>query len=308
MIQLLAAYLAKAVLILALTAAIAGLASRGSAAVRHAIWTAGLAASLFVLPVSMAIPGVHLGLAEAGAAGVAANVVVLLWLATAAVLTIRIARDQIALQRIAARAEAVTNAEVLALSRQAAAAMGVRRVVRLRRWSGSMPATYGTLRPTILLPEASAAWPPERIRLVLLHEMGHIARLDTAAYMLARIVQAVHWFNPLSWHGIRRIRSDCEESCDDRVLNAGAEPLAYARTLLETVRDCSRSPPRGALAMTAAECLKKRLERICSPDRPKRVPKSLAAFIALAIGAAAMMLAPLRFETPVYGDYGAEAD
>lgn len=308
MIQLLLTYLAKATLILALAAALAGLASRGHAAVRHAIWTAGLAASLLVLPVSMSIPGVHLGLTEAGAAGTAANVLVLLWLATAAAFTIRILHDQLALQRIAARAEAVTDAEVLALSCEAAAAMGVRRRVRLRLWGGSMPATYGTFRPTIMLPAASEEWPPERISLVLLHEMGHVARLDAATYVLARIVQAVHWFNPLSWYGVRRLRADCELSCDERVLRSGAEPLAYARTLLETVRDSSINPPRGALAMTAAESLEKRLERICSPDRPGAVRKSLVAFIALAISAAAMILAPLRFETPVYWEYGATPD
>ena len=305
MIQLLLAYAAKAALILVLAAALAALAARANAAFRHALWTAGLAAALVVLPFSLLLPRVPLGLVGAGTAGIALNLLVLIWLAGAAALLLRILLDQLSLHRLAAAAEAVTDHRVLGQSRDAAAAMGVRRAVRLRRWDGAMPATFGTLRPIILLPATAASWPAERLKLVLLHEMGHVARLDTASLMLARIVRAVHWFNPLSWRGLRRIRTDCEEACDERVVGAGAEPLAYARALLDTMRDSARTPPPGALAMTAAGSLEVRLERICSRDRVRPGRKALAACLALAIGVAAMMLAPLQLEAGDYRDYGA---
>ena len=305
MIQLLLAYAAKAAVILVLAAALAGLAARADAAFRHAIWSAGVAAALFLLPLAWLLPRLSLGLVGSGAAGMALNLLVLLWLAVAAALLLRILFDQLSLHRLAAASEAVTDDRALGLSRDAAAAMGVRRAVRLRRWDRAMPATFGTLRPIILLPDTASSWPTERLKLVLLHEMGHVARLDTASLMLARIVRAVHWFNPLSWRGLRRIRTDCEQACDERVLRAGAEPLAYARALLETMRDSARTPPPGALAMTAAGSLEARLERICSRRRPRPERKAIAAILALAIGVAATMLAPLRFEAGDYRDYGA---
>ena len=305
MIQLLGLYAAKAALILALAAVLAGLAGRSSAGLRHAIRTAGLAGALLVLPVSLLLPRVPLGPAGSGAAGLAANLLVLLWLAVAAVLLGRILLDQRALRRVAAAAEAVADENVTALAREAAAAMGVGRDVRLRRWDGPMPATFGTWRPTILIPAGSEAWPAERMKLVLLHEMGHVARLDAAAVLLARIVRAVHWFNPLSWRSLGRVRHECEEACDARVLRAGAEPIAYARTLVEVLRESARKPPAGALAMTAAEGLGARLERICSGERPPSGRRLPAALLALAVGLAAAALAPLSLERAGYRDDGA---
>src|SRR5688500_6062828 len=187
MIQLLGLYAAKAALILALAAGLAGLAGQAGAGLRHAIRTAGLAGALLVLPVSLLVPRVPLGPAG-GAAGLAANLLVLLWLAVAAALLVRILLDQRALRRVAAAAGAVADAGVTALAREAAAEMGVGRDVRLRRWDGPMPATFGTWRPTILIPAGAEAWPAQRMKLVLLHEMGHVARLDAAALLLARIV------------------------------------------------------------------------------------------------------------------------
>ena len=305
MIQLLSLYAAKAAAILALAAALAWLLRRTSAGLRHAIRTAGLAGALLVLPAALLLPRVPLGLAGSGAAGTAANLLVLLWLATAAVLLGRILLDHRALRRVAAAAEAVADEGTVALARQAAAEMGVGRDVRLRRWEGAMPATFGTWQPTILIPAGSEAWPAERMKLVLLHEMGHVARLDAAVLLLARIVRAVHWFNPLSWRSLGRIRSECEEACDARVLRAGAEPLAYARALVEVVRESARKPPAGALAMTAAESLGARLERICSGERPPAGRRIHVFLLVLAVGIAAAALAPLSLESAGYRDYSA---
>jgi beta-lactamase regulating signal transducer with metallopeptidase domain len=303
MIQLLVAYSVKAALVLALTGGLAWLMRRATAAIRHLVWTAGLATAFLVLPLSFVLPELHLGLVEAGVAGTALNLLVLTCLAGAAALIARIAADQLALNRLAA--EIVTDQGLIALAKATAAQMGVTRAVRLRHWNGPVPATFGTLRPTILLPAAAASWPAERARLVLLHEMAHVARFDAATVGLARIAGAVHWFNPLSWWGLRRMRIECEQACDDLVLRAGAEPIAYARILLESIDD-SRTGARqtGALSMTSAESLERRLTRILSgkADRPPR-PGLPTATAAIAIAAAAFLLAPLRFETAGYGVY-----
>jgi TonB family protein len=106
-------------------------------------------------------------------------------------------------------------------------------------------ATYGWLRPRILLPQAAAAWPAERLRAVLTHEMAHVRRGDWVPLMLAQLVRAAHWFNPLMWVAARRLGHESERACDDMVLELGVGAQEYAAQLLEVARaaaDGGRQP------------------------------------------------------------------
>src|SRR5881394_1420997 len=98
------------------------------------------------------------------------------------------------------------------------ASLGIVRDVRLVTWNGpAMPMTWGALRPVVLLPEAARAWAADRRREVLLHELAHVRRGDWAARLLAAVVCALHWFNPLAWMAARRMRDEQELACDDAV-------------------------------------------------------------------------------------------
>ena len=57
--------------------------------------------------------------------------------------------------------------------------------------SGAMPLAWHLLRPVILLPTEAAAWPPERLRAVLLHELAHIARHDCWTLAMAELALAL---------------------------------------------------------------------------------------------------------------------
>jgi len=85
------------------------------------------------------------------------------------------------------------------------------------------PFTLGALRPVILLPLDAAYWTPERLRIVLVHEAAHVARLDYIAQLLATVACALYWFNPLSWLAASRLRAEAEHAADDRVLAAGVD-------------------------------------------------------------------------------------
>lgn len=103
----------------------------------------------------------------------------------------------------------------------------------------TMPMTWGTLHPTVMLPAESRGWSEEKRRAVLLHELAHVQRLDYLTRILARLGLALHLFNPLAWVAWHRMRIESERACDDRVLDAGANPAAYADQLIEVAQDHS---------------------------------------------------------------------
>ena len=55
-----------------------------------------------------------------------------------------------------------------------------------------LPITFGILRPTIVFPRNATAWPPERLRLVLAHELAHVRRLDCLTQLLAEAMCALY--------------------------------------------------------------------------------------------------------------------
>src|SRR5205823_2978508 len=100
----------------------------------------------------------------------------------------------------------------------------------IRLLSSSHPmllVTWGWRRPTVLLPAAATTWSDERLRVVLRHELAHIQRSDWALQMLAEILCALYWFNPLVWLACRRLRHESERACDDRVMGGGMRGSDY---------------------------------------------------------------------------------
>lgn len=111
---------------------------------------------------------------------------------------------------------------------------GIRRPVALRIATGpAMPMTWGTLRPRVLFPADAAGWTDERRRVVLLHELAHVARADSLSRSVAAIICALYWGHPAIWYAARRMRLEQEHACDDLVLSLGAKASVYARNLLD---------------------------------------------------------------------------
>ncbi len=96
----------------------------------------------------------------------------------------------------------------------------------------SAPVTCGWRTPVILLPVEAEAWPEERLRAALEHELAHIARRDFFTQAAARLVAALYWFHPLAWLALARLRAESEHACDDRVLSGGMTAADYAAHLL----------------------------------------------------------------------------
>jgi beta-lactamase regulating signal transducer with metallopeptidase domain len=133
----------------------------------------------------------------------------------------------------------------------------------------SSPLVSGIWYPVIILPHSSSAWSSDRIRVVLLHELAHIKRGDCITQVMARLVCAAYWFNPLVWIAVRRMRVEQERACDDFVLAAGTRASAYASHLCaiaRTARHTRVSPIAAAtLAMAQRSSIESRLMSILDP-------------------------------------------
>jgi beta-lactamase regulating signal transducer with metallopeptidase domain len=124
----------------------------------------------------------------------------------------------------------------------------------------SMPMTCGVFRPVILLPAGHAAWPVERLRLVLAHELVHVQQHDCFFQIVMQFACALHWFNPLAWLAAGQFRKERERACDDGVLRQGISGPEYAGHLLELVRTLQPSrTPSLAVAMAHRSHLESRL-------------------------------------------------
>ena len=157
------------------------------------------------------------------------------------------------LRAIGRRAHDIESDALDDFASRLARSLGVSRVVRVVEGSGSeTPMTWGVLHPVVLVPRGFEEWPESRQRDVLLHELAHVARYDCLTQHLARVVCALHWYNPLAWIASRRLRIERERACDDRVLLAGARASEYADHILTIARTLRTPGVAGAAALAMA--------------------------------------------------------
>jgi tetratricopeptide (TPR) repeat protein len=119
----------------------------------------------------------------------------------------------------------------------------------------------------VILPSASTAWSEERLRLVLSHELAHVKRRDGWIELLAHTATVLHWFNPLAWLAVRRLRIERERDCDNAVLGCGVRPSAYASLLMDIAADLGSAarPAWEVVMISQGSNLKDRLLCILNP-------------------------------------------
>lgn len=176
---------------------------------------------------------------------------VLVWLAGALVLTLRLAGGWVLTERLK-REPATPLArdwrETLArLARQ----LRVSRTVRLCESAlVEVPTVIGWLRPVILVPaSALTGLSAPQLEALLAHELAHIRRHDYLVNLLQSVVETVLFYHPAVWWLSGRVRLEREHACDDLAVEATGDVLVYARALttLETLRG---QQPRGSNART----------------------------------------------------------
>jgi beta-lactamase regulating signal transducer with metallopeptidase domain len=298
----------KSTLLLALTAVLIRFMRTSSAASRHVVWTAALAAVLLLPLATAAFPTLPLRVLAArpiaerqepafGAATPAtvaevghpqrvslrtgarpegepwhpAGAVVALWVGGVVVLFARAAAGKVGLRHLARQVHRAPAARLLRSGALIAARSGIRRpVVLLVANRDVMPATWGIVRPKVLLPSSAFGWSDERLESVLVHEYVHIARFDALTADMTRFAVAVAWFNPLVWLAAREARLEAEMACDDVALQHVGRGSRYAAHLMALLETMAPLSSADALAVARRSRLRRRLDLILAAGTDRR--------------------------------------
>ena len=318
-----------------------------AAALRHFVLAASLCGALAVVPLSFVVPVWEIALPSVGSsapssepAAAAASIVrpvaaaaapalspaplpgsapllPLVWLAGFAIAATSLLSGIYRLTRIARSGRRSRDPEWIAMTREIAAGYGITRPVSLVETAApDLLATWGLLRPAVLLPSHARAWSRDRMRIVLCHELAHVRRHDWMVQMAAEAARTVLWFHPLIWIVCTRLRRASEQACDDAVLGRGVAAGDYAGHLLELARKCRRPGARwvSAVPMAHPSTLERRIVAMLNPRlnrqtlSPRIAAAAAAVLLAVTLPVAALRAGqapPTYFSGAIYDTTGA---
>jgi beta-lactamase regulating signal transducer with metallopeptidase domain len=168
---------------------------------------------------------------------------------------------------------------------------------------GLGPATVGAWRPRIVISSWVLALPAHARRYVMRHEQEHQRARDGLLLLFAAAALVLTpWNLPLYWI-LRRLRIALELDCDQRVIRALGEPVAYAAVLLDAAEATRRHPARQLAVLGAAHSLEHRLVTLVAPTRA-----GWGSRVAAPLVAALLLLAALLLPHPVLPAHAPVAD
>jgi beta-lactamase regulating signal transducer with metallopeptidase domain len=214
------------------------------------------------------------------------ELLVIIWTAGALFGLIILLAHSRRLSRIASNATPVRKGKWSRFADEICRTYGLRRRLRLLETSHpSVLATWGILRPDVLLPVSARDWSDERVRVVLSHELAHVRRCDWLVQIAAELLRALYWFNPLFWIACNRLRQESEQACDDVVLNLGVSNSDYAEHLLDLVRTLQEPASSWALvsSMARPSTLERRFRALLNPGVKRSAMTRLSTIATLTV-------------------------
>jgi beta-lactamase regulating signal transducer with metallopeptidase domain len=217
---------------------------------------------------------------------------VFLWLAGALTAFAILIVGWVRLARVSIRSKPVIEGLWLQTATTIARQLRVRNVRLLKTRNLAILATWGVVRPAVLIPAHSETWPEERICAALHHELAHIRRLDWLFQTLAELLRAILWFNPLLWMVCSRMRIESEFACDDAVLAQGISGSRYAGHLLDIVRTVQTDRAwSAAMAISRPSTLERRFSAMVNSSLDRRPANRL--FLSFTVIVALSVTLPL---------------
>ncbi|NKB89142.1 MAG: M48 family metalloprotease [Acidobacteria bacterium] len=216
-------------------------------------------------------------------------------------LLLRRAGHCLAMRRLIAESEPVTDRHVVDLTRTIARRQGIRRRIRVvASGRGVGPAAVGVFRRTIVMPKrlldtATGA----ELRAVIAHEVAHHRRGDLLIDWIVFFGGLVWWPHPVYMvlrRDMLRLREDC---CDDAAVIEVGGAQNYCQSLLDAATAVGR--PRPALPAVAhgsfSHPLGRRIRRLMNPKLKPTPRLSTSGLIMLAAAATLIVPAATTFGT-----------
>ncbi|HTF61215.1 MAG TPA: M56 family metallopeptidase [Edaphobacter sp.] len=161
-------------------------------------------------------------------------------------------------------------AEVTVVFRSLAKSLRVGRSKLLVLSGVASPATFGWIRPTILLPDVCLQQDRSELEDILRHELHHVRRLDFVWNGFAVVARALLFFHPAVWYAVRRMQFDRELACDLAVVSDSPGRRAkYAECLVHFARLNSSQDPRawGIDFAASSQHLKARVQSVLAGSK-----------------------------------------
>lgn len=198
------------------------------------------------------------------------------WLGGALVLLGRTLLASARLCSLLRRYEPVSDPAVLELLEKCEREMGVaQKPILLAGDSSCVPALVGFWRPRLLMPVSVLRdFDRRELRLIFLHELGHLRRRDVAINWIVAGLQILHWFNPVLWLAFARLRVDRELACDELVLSIAQqqERRAYGQTMIKLLQTLFRGTVLPGLVgiLEGTHPMRRRISMIAQFDGKQR--------------------------------------
>ncbi len=222
--------------------------------------------------------------------------IVVIWAGGMIFFALRILVDWIGLRHFRAGSALSKDPVIAQVLRECISQLSLRRGVRVKvHPQAPTPFVAGLFRPVIYLPEHCGQWERDTLRMVLMHELGHVARHDLWTNLTARCACIVYWFNPLVWWLRGKLITQCEFACDARVIAAGTNPGNYASALCDIAE--ASALPASAMAMAGRAPLRARIERVVrcrSKGHPFVIAVALILTVSASLGLSVIRLSPAQ--------------
>lgn len=209
------------------------------------------------------------------------------WALAAVALLARTAWARVMLLRFRTGRLPVDDAEVCRSVADLAERLGIRRPIAVLQAAGlSAPVAFGLWKPTVVLPAAFLTdFDRRQQRVMLAHELAHLAGRDPFWLFLADLACAALWWHPAAWWLRGRLRSASEAAADEASVLVPGGPDLLAGCLVRLGRRVLQPRRLGWLSVAGGgfrSALGRRVERLLrlpeTPDRPPR--RQLIVFLA----------------------------
>ncbi|MEE1043431.1 MAG: M56 family metallopeptidase, partial [Clostridia bacterium] len=128
----------------------------------------------------------------------------------------------------------------------------------------------GIIHPKILITEEFENRDINQMEYTFIHELSHYKRGDLFVNQILLFIQCIHWFNPIIWFLLKKIRQDMELATDEQTMLYihPNEHKSYGMALINTLSLCTAKSPKLLGMANNKSDIKKRIKAISKFKKP----------------------------------------